>query len=42
MADFLVVPEGHSFIMNADRVVDETILFLAQGSFSGTSDQSKD
>jgi hypothetical protein len=33
MADFLVVPETHSFIMNADRVIEETICFLRQGKF---------
>ncbi len=34
MADFLVVPETHPFIMNADRVIEETIYFLRQGRFS--------
>ncbi len=34
MADFLVVPETHPFIMNADRVIEETIHFLRQGTFS--------
>jgi len=34
MADFLVVPESHPFIMDADRVIEETILFLRQGTFS--------
>ena len=34
MTDFLVVPETHSFIMNSDRVINETIHFLRQGRFS--------
>ncbi len=34
MADFLVVPETHPFIMNADRVIEETIYFLRHGTFS--------
>ncbi len=34
MADFLVVPETHPFIMNADRVIEETIHFLRHGTFS--------
>ena len=34
MADFLVVPETHPFIMNADRVIKETVHFLQQGKFS--------
>lgn len=34
MADFLIVPETHPFIMNADRVIEETIHFLRQGTFS--------
>ena len=34
MTDFLVVPETHPFIMNADRVIEETIHFLRQGTFS--------
>jgi len=34
MADFLVVPETHPFIMNAERVHKETIHFLRQGKFS--------
>jgi pimeloyl-ACP methyl ester carboxylesterase len=34
MADFLVVPETHPFIMNADRVIQQTIFFLRHGKFS--------
>ena len=34
MADFLVVPETHPFIMNSDRVIRQTIHFLRQGRFS--------
>ena len=34
MADFLVVPETHPFIMNADKVIEETIHFLRHGTFS--------
>ena len=33
MADFLLVPETHPFIMNADKVIEETIYFLRQGTF---------
>jgi hypothetical protein len=33
MTDFLVVPETHPFIMNADQVMKETICFLRQGKF---------
>jgi len=34
MADFLVVPETHPFIMNADKVIEQTIYFLRNGTFS--------
>lgn len=33
MTDFLVVPASHPFIMNADRVIRETIYFLRHGKF---------
>lgn len=33
MADFLVVPETHPFIMNSDRVIQETVYFLRHGTF---------
>jgi triacylglycerol lipase len=33
MADFLVVPEGHTFIMNDAEVIEQTLLFLDTGSF---------
>jgi len=34
MADFLVVPEAHPFIMNSPMVARQTIHFLQQGHFS--------
>ena len=34
MSDFKVVPETHTFIMDADHVIESTILFLRTGSFS--------
>jgi len=34
MADFLIVPETHPFIMNADKVIEQTIYFLRHGTFS--------
>jgi pimeloyl-ACP methyl ester carboxylesterase len=33
MADFLVVPETHPFIMNSDEVIKQTVHFLRQGTF---------
>jgi hypothetical protein len=33
MTDFLVVPETHPFIMNSDRVIEETLHFLQKGMF---------
>jgi hypothetical protein len=41
MADFLVVPAGHTFIMNDDTVIAQTIHFLRYGRFDhGENDQS--
>ena len=34
MADFLVVPNTHTFIMNSSQVAQEVVHFLEQGSFS--------
>ena len=34
MTDFIVVPQSHSFIMNAEYVQEETIHFLKNGYFS--------
>ncbi len=34
MADFLVVPNTHTFIMNSSQVALEVVHFLEQGSFS--------
>ncbi len=34
MADFLVLPKSHPFIMNADKVMAQTIHFLRYGRFS--------
>jgi hypothetical protein len=34
MADFLVVPNTHTFIMNSSQVAREVVHFLEQGSFS--------
>jgi triacylglycerol lipase len=33
MADFLVLPYSHPFIMNANEVIDETLSFLRDGRF---------
>jgi triacylglycerol lipase len=33
MADFLVLPYGHTFIMNKDEVITQTLYFLRQGRF---------
>ena len=33
MADLLVVPRGHAFIMNDPRVIDQAIHFLRHGQF---------
>jgi pimeloyl-ACP methyl ester carboxylesterase len=37
MKDFLVVPETHPFIMNAESVIVQTIHFLKQGHFNHLS-----
>jgi alpha-beta hydrolase superfamily lysophospholipase len=34
MADFLVVPNTHTFIMNSTQVAEEVVHFLEQGAFS--------
>ena len=37
MADFLVLPHTHTFMMRSEQVIDQTIHFLAHGKFkSGT------
>ena len=41
MADFMVVSESHTYIMDAGRVQDETVYFLKHGTFYDTSDWSK-
>jgi len=33
MADFLVLPYSHPFIMNAQEVIDQTLQFLRGGRF---------
>jgi hypothetical protein len=33
MADFLVLPFGHTFIMSQDEVIAQTLFFLQQGRF---------
>lgn len=33
MKDFLVVPNGHTFIMNADEVIQQTMYFLKNSKF---------
>ncbi len=40
MADFLVVPEGHTFIMNDQEVLEQTVHFLRTGSFRHTGPRS--
>ena len=44
MADFLVVPAGHTFIMDDDEVIAQTIHFLKYGRFDhvhgGTEDEN--
>jgi hypothetical protein len=35
MRDFLVVPYGHTFVMNKKEVINQTIFFLQNGRFSG-------
>lgn len=39
MADFLVVPKSHPFIMNAAYVQAETVYFLSHGKFKHRQDQ---
>ena len=34
MSDFIVVPHSHSFMMNADTVIEQTIAFLEHGRFN--------
>ena len=34
MADFLVVPRGHTFIMNDHTVIEQVVHFLKQGRFA--------
>lgn len=38
MADFLIVPVSHSFIMRNDKVIDKTAAFLQSGRFRATID----
>jgi len=38
MADFLVVPQSHGFIMNDAEVIDQTIHFLKYGTFKREGD----
>ena len=40
MADFMVVSESHTYIMDAVRVQDETIYFLKHGKFKDTGNLS--
>ena len=37
MADFLVLPYSHPFIMNAQEVIDQTLHFLRRGRFGARS-----
>ncbi len=41
MSDFLVVPCGHSFIMNDRQVIQQTRFFLDHGRFSSTTSKGK-
>ncbi len=41
MADFLVLPFAHPFIMEAPEVIEQTIQFLKQGCFRCAGNQSK-
>jgi hypothetical protein len=38
MTDFLIVPRGHTFIMNDPAVIDQAIHFFRQGRFSRPAD----
>jgi len=33
MADFLIVPQAHPFIMNSPEVIEQTVYFLEHGRF---------
>jgi pimeloyl-ACP methyl ester carboxylesterase len=33
MADFIILPYGHAFMMNRRQVIEQTILFLQRGKF---------
>ena len=40
MADFVLVPHSHAFMMRMRRVIDLTIEFLRTGSFAGARDSA--
>jgi len=41
MSDFLVVPCGHSFIMNDSQVINQTRFFLSNGRFRSTASKGR-
>jgi pimeloyl-ACP methyl ester carboxylesterase len=41
MADFLVLPYSHPFIMNANEVIDQTLHFLRNGGFDARSQSAE-
>ena len=41
MADYLVVPHSHTFIMNSDHVIEQVRHFLAEGRFEARQNRSE-
>jgi hypothetical protein len=42
MADFLVLPYAHPFIMNAKEVIEQTLHFLRDGRFDARSPSAEE
>lgn len=40
MSDFLVVPTPHSFIMDDDEVIEQSLYFLRHGQFKRTGQET--